>query len=127
MKNRRTALTIGLALALSIVLTVGFMKSDAAALVPGAYPFEGNIVAVTYIEGNNIMRVSLEQARIQRPGERYFIAGRVVYSNKSKSMVGCTVWIPENLVMSIVEFESIEKMTKAQPEPLPLPTPIFIK
>jgi hypothetical protein len=103
------------------------MNSDTAAVEPGAYPFKGNIAAVTYIEGNNIMRVSLEQARIQRPGERYFIVGRVVQSNKSKLMVGSTMWIPENLVMSIVEFESIEKMTKAQPEPLPLPTPIIIK
>ena len=123
MKKRRAPLAIGLVLALSIVLTVGHMNSHTAALEPGGYPFKGKIVAVTYIEGNISMRVSLEQARIQRPGERYFIVGRVVYSTNPRFMIGCTMWIPENLVMSIVEFESIEKMTKAQPEHLPPPTP----
>ena len=139
MKKRRTTLTIALVLALSTAPIVGFIKSSSAAPAPETKLFKAKIVAVTYIEGHNVIKVPLEQAKVQKLGERYFIVGKVAYSSISRLMVGSTLWIPENTVTSIAEFESVEKMTdaflqssqerlsRARPEPLPRPTPIIIK
>jgi hypothetical protein len=53
------------------------------------------------------------QTKVQKLGERYFLVGKVAYSSISRFMVGSTLWIPENTVKSIAEFESVEKMTDA--------------
>jgi hypothetical protein len=117
----------------------GFIESSSAALAPETNPFKSKIVAVTYIDGHNAIKVPLEQAKVQKLGERYFIVGKVVYSSISRFMVGTTLWIPENTVTSIAEFESVEKMTdaflqssqerlsSARPQSLPRPTPTIIK
>lgn len=139
MKKQRTTLTIALVLALSTSLIVGFIESSSAAPVPETNPFKAKIVAITYIDGRNALKVPLEQAKVQKLGERYFIVGKVAYSSISRSMVGSTLWIPEDTVTSIAEFESVEKMTdaflqssperlsRARPQPLPRPTPMISK
>jgi hypothetical protein len=113
MKNRLAALNIALVLALSTALIVGFIKSSAAAPDPETNPFKAKIVAVTYFDGQKVIKVPLEQAKVQKLGERYFIVGKVAYSSISRFMVGSTLWIPENSVTSIAEFESVQKMTDA--------------
>lgn len=113
MKKQRTTLTIALVLALSTALIAGFIKSSSAAPDPETNPFKAKIVAVTYFDGQKVIKVPLEQAKVQKLGERYFIVGKVAYSSISRLMVGSTVWIPENAVTSIAEFESVQKMTKA--------------
>lgn len=135
MKNGFAALAV----ALVPVLSISLFNSGTAAPEPETNPFKAKIVAVTYIDGRNIIKVPLEQARLQKLGERYFIVGKVAYSSISRNMVGSTIWIPENAVMSIAEFESVEKMTDAflqssqaqlsrvRPQALPRPTLITIK
>jgi hypothetical protein len=99
---------ITLAVALVVVLSV------AAAPAPERDPFKGKIVAVSYLEGSNPLKVALEHARVQKLGERFYIVGIVVDSVLPKFKTsGCTLWIPESSVTSIAEYESVDKMTDA--------------
>jgi hypothetical protein len=112
MKNRFIARAVALVLVLSIVVAIG------AAPAPERDPFKGKVVVVAYNEFNNTVRVSLEQARVQKLGERYYIVGKVVESGIPGFMVGGgTLWISENNVSSIAEYESVEKMTNALEQP----------
>ena len=113
MKNRFIARAVALVLVLCIAVGIG------AAPAPDRDPFKGKIVIVAYNEGNTNYRVPLEQARLQKLGERYYIVGMAVDSGIPKSMMasfmfmtgGSTLWIPENSVTSMAEYESIEKLT----------------
>jgi hypothetical protein len=74
MKNRFITRAVALVVVLSVAVAL------AAAPAPERDPFKGKILLVTYNEGNNPIKVALEQARLQKLGERYYIVGKVVNS-----------------------------------------------
>jgi hypothetical protein len=123
MKRRRFSLPMSLVLCLSLVSVSVLTKTgtaqaatDAPAPMQNA-PFKGKIVVVSFIDGSTRFTTAMEQVRVQKIGDRYFLIGKGIdYGAPHNWAKGHTVWVPMNSVTRMCEMDSVEETRAAYRE-----------
>ncbi len=126
MKSRRFSVSIAFALSLFLVFVFvlsSLMKTSTSALAqtdtaaPAAAAnaaFKGKIVVVSFVNGPNPSSIALEQVRVHKLGDRYFLVGKGVdEGHPSNWMKGRMAWVPVNSVTSMAEMDSVEETRNA--------------
>jgi hypothetical protein len=80
---------------------------------PAAGDFAGKLVILTHTRGDTQASAVLEKATVKRMGERQFIVGVGVDEwSADKWAHGLTVWVPLDMVTSILEVADVEQAKK---------------
>jgi hypothetical protein len=103
---------VALSLGCWLATTPGDSQGDSASAVS---PFKGRVIAVgvTGVKADSEHEAVLDNPRVERLGDRFFLVGTGVdYGNADDWATGHLAWIAGDEVVGILEFANVEEYKK---------------